>query len=161
MLEKGQVSGVEYAIVALLVVSIAISSLAFYSSQRVSVPQDLAKKEDIGRLEDRISDLEQGQTDILEQMGVEKARISVTSIRVPKVTSNQKPKILAVLKNSGGKQGTKTISLTVEGKEVDSREVTLGPGETKDITFEIESKEKGEYTVRVGEVIGTLIVEEA
>ncbi|KXA96981.1 hypothetical protein AKJ39_03900, partial [candidate division MSBL1 archaeon SCGC-AAA259J03] len=30
-----------------------------------------------------------------------------------------------------------------------------------DITFEIESKEKGEYTVRVGEVIGTLIVEEA
>lgn len=55
----------------------------------------------------------------------------------------------ATVKNCGDATGTHRIILTVDGEEVDAKEVTLAPGETKTVTFTITKSTQGTYTIEV------------
>lgn len=55
----------------------------------------------------------------------------------------------ALVENVGGASGTVAADLIVDGVVTDSRQVTLGPGETKNVSFEVAFGEPGEYEVRV------------
>ena len=56
----------------------------------------------------------------------------------------------ATVRNSGGATGTYRVALTIDGVEVDSKEVTLAPGETETITFTITKNVSGTFTIGIG-----------
>jgi hypothetical protein len=57
----------------------------------------------------------------------------------------------AAVENVGGASGTVSADLIVDGEVTDSKQVTLGPGENKSVSFEVAFGEPGEYEVRVGD----------
>ena len=62
--------------------------------------------------------------------------------------------------NAGEIEGTYTVTLKVEGKELESQEVTLAAGATQTVTFSLVEDRGGSYDVAVDGVVGTLLVEE-
>lgn len=63
------------------------------------------------------------------------------------------------VENKGDIEGTDIVTLEVDGEEVESREVTIGPGETETVEFTPFARDNpGEYTVRVKGEWRTLIV---
>jgi len=69
--------------------------------------------------------------------------------------------VTAEVTNDGNGQGTYTAELIVDGEVVDTKEVTVGAGETTTVTFSYEASESGDHSVAVGEMsAGTLTVTE-
>jgi uncharacterized repeat protein (TIGR02543 family) len=85
--------------------------------------------------------------------------VSGISIQPDKVSPDQAVTIQAVVSNSGGSSGSSIVVLKINGKESESREVTLAAGETKTLTFEIKEKAAGTYTVDLNGKANTFVVE--
>lgn len=54
------------------------------------------------------------------------------------------------VKNTGGSEGTYEAILEIDGTQVDSKEVTLAPGETRTISFSETVNERGTHYVALG-----------
>ncbi|HLB71536.1 MAG: S-layer protein domain-containing protein [Candidatus Methanoperedens sp.] len=71
------------------------------------------------------------------------------NIVTPVVYSNENAVISANISNVGTKAGTLPVALIVNNTEIDSRPVTLAPGDTKLVTFEKQISQPGNYTVEI------------
>ena len=102
-------------------------------------------------------DLEDGTRNIVVLTSVE-----TTGIVMDEVTKAGKTIDIKVdLENSGTVSDTKPVELKVNGASVETKEVVVGPGETRTETFKYTvPEEPGTYTVEVDGVQRTLTVEE-
>jgi hypothetical protein len=62
--------------------------------------------------------------------------------------------------NSGEARGSQSVSLTVDGSQLESKEVTVAPGATEKINFTFTANGVGSYSIEVGALSGTLVVAE-
>ncbi len=58
------------------------------------------------------------------------------------------------VRNSGTQTQGGKISLYINNKLTDSREISLAPSETKAVTFTVIQKESGDYNVEIGGLTG-------
>jgi len=77
----------------------------------------------------------------------------------PVGTVGQQVKIHAVAENTGDVSGSTWVICTVEGSQVGSVVVSIGPGEQKEVVFTFTPSEAGPYLVEVNELSATLEVE--
>jgi uncharacterized repeat protein (TIGR01451 family) len=56
--------------------------------------------------------------------------------------------------NEGGQSGAYSVTLKLNDKDVDTKEITLGAGETQTVTFTVLTDKLGTYTVQIGELKG-------
>jgi len=66
--------------------------------------------------------------------------------------------IKVTVENVGEKEGSTEVTLKVEGKKVDSEDVTVAAGATKTVTFTHSEAEAGTYDIEVDGLSGTLTV---
>ncbi|KXA89533.1 hypothetical protein AKJ62_02965 [candidate division MSBL1 archaeon SCGC-AAA259D14] len=168
--EKGQTTGIQYALIILVIISLIGSWMAVYYAGQTSVPEDLATKSDIeslsssmsskiNSLSNTLSSLSDSVSNIEEKIGaVSGARFS-TSVNSPTVGVGETAEIKATVTNTGNESGTESFTLTVGGEEVSSEEVTLNPGETKAFTFEVEKDQSGSYDIEFDGSVGTLTIQ--
>lgn len=69
--------------------------------------------------------------------------------------------ITGKITNTGTISGSKTISLKVDNDIIDERTVTLGPGESTTITFEVAAAGEGEHIVIIDGYTGSYTVKKA
>jgi len=62
--------------------------------------------------------------------------------------------------NTGGVQGTYTAVLTVDGQQVDNKDVQIGPGGTEGVSFQVNRNAPGTYTLEIENSAATLNVYE-
>ncbi len=62
------------------------------------------------------------------------------------------------VENIGGAQGTYTVTLTVNGVEIDTQDITLAAGEMETVTFTHTWKTPGDYQIEVGGETATLTI---
>ncbi len=82
-------------------------------------------------------------------------RIEPSSVEVKKTVT-----ISAKLENTGGKIGAYTVVLSINGRKVDERTVTLIGGESTTVTFTTSNDQAGTYSVTLGDLSGTYTVSE-
>ncbi|KXA92648.1 hypothetical protein AKJ65_07255 [candidate division MSBL1 archaeon SCGC-AAA259E19] len=158
MKNRGQMTNTQHLLVGLVIIALIGSWTAAYMVS--GVPGNTATEKQVGDLSsevsdlktrvsdlrDRVKSLEQGQTTILEKIGVEVARISTTSISVPPAKPGEEITVTVSVMNAGGKAGSKDITLEVDGEELRTKPVSVDPGETKTVQFDV-TLEEGTHTV--------------
>jgi S-layer protein (TIGR01567 family) len=106
----------------------------------------------------------------VEKEGYDEAskNITVTSpVGVQSLNVSESPvagrnmEIAAQVENLGTTSDTRTVELKVNGKTVDSKEVTVAPGETKKVSFQYRPDKPGVYTLEAGDRQQTVTVGEA
>jgi hypothetical protein len=60
--------------------------------------------------------------------------------------------------NTGGVQGTYMAVLTMDGQQADTKVVSIGPGGTEAVTFQINKSAPGSYKLQIGDSAATLNV---
>ncbi len=90
----------------------------------------------------------------------EPAVFEVTSLAVSpdEVGPAQEATVTAVVKNAGQATGDYSVSLTINGAEVETKDITVPGGTTSKVTFAIAQDQAGTYDVRVGDATATLTV---
>jgi len=58
--------------------------------------------------------------------------------------------------NEGQQAGVYSATLKVNDRGIETKEVTLSPGETRTVSFSFTADERGRYTVQIGELNGNL-----
>ncbi len=76
-------------------------------------------------------------------------RFEYLSLRVLRL-SPERFRVVAKLRNAGGERGTERARLVVDGKVAAEKEVSLGPGEEGEASFEWEFEESGRHEVGIG-----------
>ena len=66
--------------------------------------------------------------------------------------------VTATVKNTGDLSGTYTAVVAIDGEEIDRKEVSVEPGESEEVSFEIPTTTACEYKVAVGELTGVAAV---
>jgi hypothetical protein len=85
--------------------------------------------------------------------------VTDASLAASTVDSGEEATISATIENRGQGNAEETINLTVDGRTVDSKSVSLEGGETTDIEFGYTPEETGEYAFAVGGIdAGSLTV---
>jgi len=78
------------------------------------------------------------------------------------ITEDRQAVVNATVENVGGLAGNRTLSLSVDGETVQTREVRVASGETEIVSFERMFTRPGEYAIAVDGIdAGTLTVEES
>jgi hypothetical protein len=90
------------------------------------------------------------------------AAFEVTSLNVtpPEVMTGETVNITAVVENTGGKEGTYTAVLTVDGATVETKEVTLAAGTSQTISFSLVKDTHGTYQVSIDGLTSSLTVKQ-
>jgi len=80
------------------------------------------------------------------------AQFEVTSFNIspPEITAGETASITAQVKNTGGSQGVYSATLTVDGAEVEKKDITVAPGATETVTFSLARPKAGTYQAAVG-----------
>ena len=87
--------------------------------------------------------------------------VRITGIEMDEtVRAGKAAKITAIAENWGSVSDNTTVELKVNGVPVESKDLTVGAGETGSLAFEYTPEEPGLYTVEVGGIQRTLTVEE-
>lgn len=76
--------------------------------------------------------------------------LKVVDIETPSVKAGETATISAEIVNSGGEQGSDTFELLVEGNSYGAENVSLAPGETTTITFDVTMNSPGGYSLEIG-----------
>ena len=77
----------------------------------------------------------------------------------PKVIKvGEEATVTANLKNHGEAGGTYSLSLSIDGEVIETRDVTLAGGVTKPVTFSISQYLPGTYSIEIGSLAGSLKV---
>ena len=87
-------------------------------------------------------------------------RVKSLSVTPPLVFPNQKATISANVTNVGEVEGDLLVRLKVDGVEADYRRVTLKPGASESVSFEVIRDAPGSYEIRMGTLSATLTVPE-
>jgi PKD repeat protein len=66
--------------------------------------------------------------------------------------------VTATIANNGGQEGTYTVELKIDGQTVDTRDVTLGVGQSQQVSFALSGMDYGRYEVEVAELSGEFAV---
>ena len=66
--------------------------------------------------------------------------------------------VAATITNTGGIQGTYTAVLDIDGKQADTKIVTVGPGKTEAVSFQVTKNTPGIYKLEIGQSAATLSV---
>jgi hypothetical protein len=69
--------------------------------------------------------------------------------------------ITADVANDGGQEGTYTVELRINGETVDTTEVTLGAGQSQQVSFTLSGMDYGQYEVEVAELSGEFSVSQS
>jgi len=90
------------------------------------------------------------------------AKFQVASLDVmpPEVTVPETAIVTIQVKNVSSTEGIYTAMLTIDGVEVEAKDVTIAPGTTKLVTFSVVKNEAGTYKIAVGGLSSSLVVEE-
>jgi len=88
------------------------------------------------------------------------AKFELTSLGIepPEVMAGETVCITAEVKNTGGSRGAYPVILTVEGIEVETKDVTVASGAIVTVTFGFIKDAVGIYRIEVAELTGVLIV---
>lgn len=91
---------------------------------------------------------------------IESAAFAVTSLTVSpaEVGLRQEVIVTTVLENVGQATGDYSASLTINGVEVETKDITLAGGTKTKVTFTVAKSRAGTYEVKVGEATTTLTV---
>lgn len=88
--------------------------------------------------------------------------VAISGLEVPETASTgRRVTVTANVQNTGAKSDTSTLELKVNDEVVDSREVTLEPGENTTQTFTYTPREPGVYTISLDGQSETINVEES
>ena len=90
--------------------------------------------------------------------GAAQFEVTFLDISPSEVTIGEPVKITSDVRNVGTSAGVYTMTLTVAGVEVETRNVTLAPGASETITFSLVKNEAGTYKVAIGERSASLTV---
>lgn len=82
------------------------------------------------------------------------------SISAGVVEPGEELSISATVTNSGSLAGNYSAKLKINGSEVDSRELSLEPGESQTVSFTVSRGVEGEYSVELGGLEGSFTVRE-
>jgi len=74
------------------------------------------------------------------------------------VFSNETVAISVNLRNTGNAQGSYNVVLNIDGTQEDSEMVTLGPGSSQDVRFNVSKQITGTYNVNIGNLSGSFSV---
>lgn len=105
-----------------------------------------------------------------EKDGYDRATRTISVISALKVinlsvtgeaTAGKSLMVTAEIENSGKVIDSKELELKVNGNSTDKKEATIGPGETKNISFEYRPKDAGLYSFEVDGLQQAVSVEEA
>ncbi|MFQ6085996.1 MAG: CFI-box-CTERM domain-containing protein [Candidatus Bathyarchaeia archaeon] len=84
--------------------------------------------------------------------------VSGLTVQPEEVDAGRPFKVTVNVSNTGYMTGSYNIELEFAGEVVDSKTVTLSPGESTTVTFEVSEEEPGTYTVRVNGETGTVTI---
>ncbi|MBL7208997.1 MAG: hypothetical protein ISS52_02755 [Dehalococcoidia bacterium] len=90
------------------------------------------------------------------------AEFEVVSLDVtpPEVRAGDSVSVTAEVKNIGGSEGVYTATLTIDGAQVETKDVSVAPGGTETASFSLVKDEAGTYQVAVGDLSSSLVVQE-
>jgi len=88
------------------------------------------------------------------------AQFEVVSLHVTptQVTAGETVTVKAEVKNIGGSEGVYTAILTVNGVEVETKDIVVAPGATETVAFSLVKDKTGTYNIELGSLTGTLSV---
>jgi hypothetical protein len=88
------------------------------------------------------------------------AKFETTSLNIKpwEVDIGEKAVISAQVTNSGSTSGVYSVNLTVDGKKVDTKSISLDPGYSQTVNFTLSKDEAGTYEIGVGKSTATLTV---
>ncbi len=88
------------------------------------------------------------------------AAFEVISIDItpPQATVGDPVRITAEVRNTGGREDIYVAILTVDGVEIEAKEVAVGAGDTQMVAFSLVEDEVGTYRIAVGELSSSLMV---
>ena len=91
---------------------------------------------------------------------VKRAEFEVSSLNIspPVVVSGEQTTVTADVENIGEVEGIYTVTLTIDGVEVQTQEVTVAAGAREAVTFQVVKEASGTYQVGIAELTGTLTV---
>ncbi|MFC7172195.1 PGF-pre-PGF domain-containing protein, partial [Halobium salinum] len=96
-------------------------------------------------------------------IGEKQPDMSISNVQLSgdSVSAGDSVDVTATVSNDGSGQGTYTATLTVDGNTVETKDVTVGAGESKEVSFSYTPTDAGEHEVSIGdESAGTLSVTE-
>lgn len=93
-------------------------------------------------------------------VGLDAPAISVTdlSLAETRIDAADSTELTVTLSNAGRANGTFEATLTVGGKAVAAKPVSVPAGETRDVTFDVSADSPGVYTVGVGDATTSLTI---
>lgn len=80
------------------------------------------------------------------------------SISPDNVEPGETVTISATVTNSGGSQGTHTVTLKINGSEVETKGIVLNAGESQRVSFTVAKESTGDYEVKLDGLEGTFSV---
>ena len=94
---------------------------------------------------------------------VPEADIGVTALDINprQVREGEKVTVIAEVTNDGGVTGTHKLELKIDGRTAAEKEVSVLPGETELVTFEVVETKAGEHKVEVGGLEDKFVIPEA
>jgi len=94
------------------------------------------------------------------QSSTPSAKFETTSLNIKpsEVNIGEKVIISAQVTNSGSAGGIYGVSLSVDGKKIDTKDINLDPGFSQTVTFSLSKDEAGTYEIGVGKRTATLTV---
>ncbi|WP_224448758.1 PGF-pre-PGF domain-containing protein [Haloprofundus salilacus] len=96
-----------------------------------------------------------------EEPGQPAFALSNPSLADSTVTVGQTTDVSASVENTGDATGTYTVELTANGEVIQTQDVTVPAGESKDVSFSVAFDEAGEYDLGInGESLGLLTVQD-
>lgn len=87
-----------------------------------------------------------------------KFEVSNLSIDPSSIKIGQSSTISISVRNSGGQSGTYEVRLKVNNQVVDTKSVTLNPGQSTTVSFAFTPTDEGTYSIDVNGLTGSLIV---
>jgi len=90
----------------------------------------------------------------------EPAKFEIISLVINpiEVEVRETAEITAVIQNTGGKEGTYTAILTVNGVEVKTKDIVVAPGVSQGVSFTLSKEEPGTYRIELGSLSSNLRV---
>lgn len=77
------------------------------------------------------------------------------------VVAGETVSVTAVVKNTGGSEGTYVVMLTLDGVTIETKEVAITPGSSKTVTFSMVKDAPGTYEIGVAGLSLSLVVKPA
>lgn len=125
-------------------------------SQQVEFVESFA---DAGEYDVSVDDADAGALTVLAPADIQ---VTDTALSDEEISAGEEFEVIATVENDGDKTGTHTVDLEIDGQVVQTKDVDVAGGDSKEVAFAKTIDEAGEYELTVGnESVGTLTVEPA